>query len=121
MERDKRLEALKRLLDIAASKGYVTFDIIMGCADDYNLSLPDFDWLSNEATLRNVIIYDKEPSKGEIDEDEEIGDYAQVDYEAIYTEIVALCPSMKEFINKVRAIRPPQFRETARLKYLGKR
>ena len=120
MERDNRLEALKKLLEIAASKGYVTFDIIMGCADDYALSLPDFDWLSNEAASRNIIIYDEEPSKKEIDEDEEVGDYAQVDYEAIYVEIVRLCPSLEDFVDSVRNLRPPQFRETARLKYLVK-
>ncbi len=120
MERDNRLEALKKLLDIAASKGYVTFDIIMGCADDYDLSLPDFDWLSNEVTSRNIIIYDEEPTKRVIDEDEDVGDYAQVDYEAIYAEVVKLCPSLESFVDSVRNLRPPQFRETSRLKYLVK-
>ena len=118
MERNNRLKALNKLLEIAASKGYVTFDIIMSCADDYDLSLPDFDWLSNEATSRNVIIYDEEPATREIDEDEVVDDYAQVDYEAIYSEVVTLCPAMEDFVCQIRSIRPPQFKETSRLKYL---
>lgn len=120
MGKDHRQEALEKLLDIAAKKGYVTFDIIMGCADDYGLSLPDFDWLSNEAAVRNIIIYDEEPATREIDEDEEYDDYAQTDYEAIYTEIVSACPELEAFVDEVRGIKPPQFRESSRLKYLVK-
>ena len=120
MGRNNRQDALNKLLEIAALKGYVTFDIIMSCADDYDLSLPDFDWLSNEATSRNVIIYDEEPATREIDEDEVVDDYAQVDYEATYSEVVTLCPAMEDFVCQIRSIRPPQFKETSRLKYLVK-
>lgn len=120
MGKDQRQEALEKLLNIASQKGYVTFDIIMGCADDYGLSLPDFDWLSNEAAVRNVIIYDKEPTAHENEADEEFEDYAQIDYEALYAEIVSACPELEVFVNEVRTIKPPQFRETSRLKYLVK-
>ena len=39
MEKDNRQAALKQLLAIAASNGYVTFDDIMRCADDNSLSI----------------------------------------------------------------------------------
>ena len=120
MESDKRLDAHKKLIDIAAVKGYVTVDIIMDCSDEFELSIPDFDWITNEVASRNIIIYDNEPSTREIDEDEDVDDYAQIDYEAIYAEIVSACPTLEGFVDVVRSIRPPQFKETSQLKYLVK-
>lgn len=76
------------------------------------------DWLSNEAASRNVIIYDEEPATREIDEDEAVDDYAQVDYEAVYSEIKSLCPAMESFVERIRNIRPSQFKETSQLKHL---
>lgn len=119
MERDARQEALKDLLSLAGQQGYVTFDNIMDCGDAHSLSIADFDWLSNATTTRGILVYDTPPSAGrEIDEDEDVDDYAQVDYEAIYQEIVRLDPSQEQFVNEVRSIRPPQFREVSQLKYL---
>ena len=120
MERDNRQQALEKMLGIAAAKGYVTFDIIMSCADDYALSLPDLDWLSSVTATRGIIIYDTEPTIQETDEDEDVDDYAQIDYEAVYREIVSICPNLEAFVDEVRSIKPPQFRETSRLKYLVK-
>ena len=68
---------------------------------------------------KRILVYDTPPSVGqEIDEDEDVDDFAQVDYEAIYQEIVKLDPSQEQFVNEVRTIRPPQFREVSQLKYL---
>ncbi len=119
MERNNRQQALDQLLKIAGSKGYVTVDIIMSCADDYSLSITDLDWLSSEAVTRNIIVYDTEPVNQEIDEDEASDGYSQSDYEAIYTEIVRISPELTHFIEEVKAIRPPQPKETAQLKYLS--
>ena len=119
MEGDARQEALKDLLLLAGQQGYVTFDNIMDCGDAHSLSIADFDWLSNATTTRGILVYDTPPSVSqEKDEDEDVDDYAQVDYEAIYQEIVRLDPSQEEFVDEVRSIRPPQFREVSQLKYL---
>lgn len=119
MERDERQEALLALLTLADNQGYVTFDNIMDCGEAHSLSIVDFDWLSNAVATRGTLIYDTPPASGQlIDEDEEVDDYAQVDYEAIYHEIIELDPSQEQFINEVRSIRPPQFREVSQLKYL---
>lgn len=46
MGRDNRQEAYEYLIDLANKQGYVTFDEIMDCADDHDLPIQDFDWLS---------------------------------------------------------------------------
>lgn len=116
MERDNRQAALKQLLAIAASNGYVTFDDIMRCADDNSLSIGEFDWLSEAAGARNIIIYDETPKPVNSDEDD-YDDYAQIDYERTYVEAVEMCPELESLINDIRNIMPPQRGEVGRLKY----
>ena len=116
MERDHRQAALKQLLAIAASNGYVTFDDIMRCADDNSLSIGEFDWLSETAGARNIIIYAEAPKPVNSDEDD-YDDYAQIDYERTFTEAVEMCPELEPLINRIRIIMPPQRGEVGRLKY----
>lgn len=125
MERDPRQEALQHMLSLAASQGYITFDEIMQCSDEYELSLQDFDWLTNTISTRGILVYDTPPTQRQEvsedeDEDEDFGDYAQIDYEAIYNEIIQIDPGQKELVNEVRSIIPPQYREISQLKYLVK-
>lgn len=49
---DNRQAAFNELIQLADSQGYVTFDDIMDCADEYSLPIQDFDWLSNSITSR---------------------------------------------------------------------
>ena len=116
MERDNRLVALNQLLEIAASNGYVTFDDIMRCADDNSLSIGEFDWLSETAGTRNVIIYDEAP-KTVNNEEDDYDDYAQIDYERTFVEAVEMCPELEPVIDSIRNIMPPQRGEVGRLKY----
>lgn len=121
MEREPRQEALQQMLSLAASQGYITFDEIMQFSDEHELSLPDFDWLTNTITTRGILVYDTPPTqRQEADENEDFGDYAQIDYDAIYNEIVQIDPGQKEFVNEVRSIIPPQYKEVSQLKYLVK-
>ena len=121
MERDPRQEALQKMLSLAASQGYITFDEIMQYSDEYELSLQDFDWITNTITTRGILVYDTPPTqRQEVDEDEDFGDYAQIDYDAIYNEIIQIDPGQEELVNEVRSIIPPQYREVSQLKYLVK-
>jgi RNA polymerase primary sigma factor len=116
MERDKRQAALRQLLAIAASNGYVTFDDIMRCADDNSLSIGEFDWLAETASSRNVIIYDEAP-KPVSSADDDYDDYAQVDYEQTFSEAIEMAPGIELLIESIRRIKPPQRGEVSRLKY----
>lgn len=63
MERDPRQETLQKLLSLAASQGYITFDEIMQCSDEHELSLQDFDWLTNTISTRGILLYDTPPTQ----------------------------------------------------------
>ena len=116
METDCRQEAYENLIQLAESQGYVTFENIMDCADKYSLSIQAFDWLSNSITTRGVIIYSDAPSNNQ-QLDDEYDDYAQSDYDKVYSEIIQLNPSLEGFVINIKNILPPQRGEIKQLKY----
>lgn len=113
----KRQRALEQLLKTADIQGYVIFDDIMSAADEYNLSIPEVDWLSEAIATKGIIIYDEAPNSPS-SSDVEFEDYAQIDYEDIYKRVLQIDPSLESFIESIRHIKPPQFREIAQLQYL---
>lgn len=118
MGRNQRQEALTYLLNKAEKLGYVTFDDIMDCADDRNLPIQDFDWLSSSITSRGILVYDDAPAKRALNEDvNEYDDFAQSDYEDVYNRIIELDISLEPFVKEVRSIKPPQWRELSQLEY----
>ena len=116
MEANNRQAAYQSLISLADKQGYVTFDDIMRCADDYSLPIQDFDWLSNAITTRGVLVYSENPNTQSANDDE-YDDYAQSDYEAVYNKIIEICPSLEPFVTQVRNTLPPQYGEISRLKY----
>lgn len=121
MEREKRQVALAELLSQAESKGYILFDDIMLAAETFSLPLPDFDWLTEAITSRGVLIYDEAPdSSNDYDEDDEVSDFAQVDYDLIYNRVLELDPTLEPIISEISKIKPPQLHEVRQLKYLVK-
>ena len=119
MGRDVRQEALKKLLERADLQGYITFDNIMDCADAHSLPIQDFDWLTSTISTRGIIVYDEDPTKRTVLEQDDDGfdDYAQCDYEAVYSRIVEMDDSLRNFVSDVRNIVPPQRREFDTIKY----
>lgn len=117
MERDKTQEAYNYLIYLASRQGYVTFDEIMDCADKYPLSIQDFNWLCNAITSRGIIVYNEIPSSLVAADNDEYDDFAQSDYESVYTRIIELSPLLEPFVNDVRNIIPPQRQEINQLKY----
>ena len=115
MGRDLRQEALTYLLEKADKQGYVTFDDIMNCADANSLPIQDFDWLSSSITTRGILVYDEAPiTSNRISQDSEEDDYtdhAQSDYEYVYDKIIEMDDTLRDFVNEVRNIKPPQWKE----------
>lgn len=118
MDRDEAKKALSDILKIVEKQGYITFDDVVDCGDVYSLSIQDFDWLTSSITEMGILIYDETPAKNiESNPEEDFYDYAQGDYEYVYNRIVRLDGSLKNFVNKVRNIVPPQRGEVDKLKY----
>lgn len=118
---EQRKSAYEGLLELANKQGYVTFDDIMDAADRFSLPIQDFDWLSSSITTYGIIVYSEKPTSTKqalnYGDDDELDDFAQSDYEAIYSRIVELNPSLKPFVDYVRSVIPPQRKEIQKLKY----
>ena len=114
---DNRQIAYENLIALADRQGYVTFDNIMDCADEYSLPIQDFDWLSNSITTRGILVYSEAPSHSAPVEDSDYDDYAQCDYDVVYNRIIELSPSLESFVSHVRTVIPPQRGEIKQLKY----
>ena len=97
MDKDSKYKALKNLIEIADERGYLTFDLIMDCAERFSVPFGEFDWLTKTIAQRNIIIYEKDPKQvsdvdsnweqiNEIDtiESDDYDDYSRLDYEEIY-------------------------------------
>ncbi|MBB5182689.1 sigma-70 family RNA polymerase sigma factor [Catenisphaera adipataccumulans] len=115
MGSDYREQAYSYLIKLSEQKGYVLFDDIMSSADRWSLSIEDVDWLSNTIMMRGIIVYDTAPSN--IQDSDEYDDYAQTDYNETFKRVIEIDPSLKDFIYKIKNIKPPQMREMAQLKY----
>lgn len=89
----------------------------MDCADKHSLPIRDFNWLCNAITSRGIIVYNEIPSSLVAADNDEYDDFAQSDYEAVYTRIIELSPSLEPFVNGVINIIPPQRQEINQLKY----
>lgn len=121
MTEGSRQKAYAYLLDLAAKQEYITFDDIINVAEQWQLPLNEVDWLSNSISTRGVLVCDEAPEKtNRVEENDEVGDYSQCDYEAVFNRIVELEPSLSLLVDEVRKIKPPQYREMAGIIYQAK-
>ena len=110
--------ALANLIQLSSGKGFLVFDDIYDVADKWELSIRDVDYLSSSIATRGILIYDEAPvTKVSGSSEDDYDDYAQRDYEAVFNRVVELDPGLKNFINAVRTVVPPQAHEMDQLKY----
>lgn len=100
------------LIQLAESKGYLTFDDIMHASDTYLLTALDVDRLSEAIQLLGIIVYEETPIDGQVSRDtEDLSDYSRTDYDSIFAEIIHLSPQMSYFIDRVKELPAPQWGE----------
>ena len=110
--------ALANLIQLSSEKGFLIFDDIYDEADKWFLSIRDVDYLSSSIVTRGILVYDEAPvTDAAGSSEDEYDDYAQRDYEAVFNRVIELDSDLKDFINAVRAVVPPQAREMDKLKY----
>lgn len=101
MESDK--EVLNILESIYDENGYVTYDEILTIIEKYNISLFEIDRITSKLLLKGVIIIDEKESA-----DDKIEDWSHLDYNSIFNEAIRIEPELKEYIEQIRKIKPPQ-------------
>lgn len=119
MENKNGIEsALANLIQLSSEKGFLVFDDIYDEVDKWFLSIRDVDYLSSSIVTRGIIVYDEAPvTDAAGSSEDEYDDYAQRDYEAVFNRVIELDSDLKDLINAVRAIVPPQAHEMDQLKY----
>lgn len=120
MGREKRLDALDKMIELSNVQGFVLMDDILSCADTFSLPLSDFDWLSESVVMRGIIVYEERPATLDDEAIASVDDFSQVDYEEIYRKVLSMAPSLDSMISDIRRIKPPQYREISQLQYLVK-
>jgi len=85
------------------SRGFIQEDEALSLMDAHNLSLQEVERLTG-ILLGMGVLFDN------IDDEEEY-DKGQVDFETLFVNVVNVDPHLKEFIDYVREIQPPQRRE----------
>lgn len=120
MGNDNRTNAYQQLVALSEKQGYLLLDDLLNSSEQWSLPIQDVDWLSNIITTQGILIYDTAPDTSVIDIDDTYRDFAQIDYDEVYQRVIDNEPSLQNFINYIRNIKPPQAREMEQLKYLVK-
>lgn len=87
-------------------KGYVTEDSILDLVGEYDLPLSEVSRVCEHLLAKGVVIRDDA-----VDEDSIGTDYSQTDYSKTFDDVIAIDESLTNFIDYVRDIQPPQWRE----------
>ncbi len=88
-------------------KGYVTEDYVLDLVGKYDLPLSEVSRVCEQLVAKGVIIRDDS-----IDNEDFLGtDYSQTDYNQTFDEVAALDKSLTVFVDYIRGIQPPQWRE----------
>lgn len=89
-----------------SDKGFVTEDEILDLCTEYNLPFHRIGYVCDHVISKGVLISDVPPTQ--FGTDDEVEDHAQIDYESVYRKSIYICPEMKNVIEQIRAIYPPQ-------------
>lgn len=101
-----------RLIQLAETQGYLTFDDILDASDTFQLSVSEVDRVSEALQLRGIIVYEEKPT---FQSNDDLDDYSRVDYEAIFEEVISLDESMRDVIEEIKNCPPPQHGEANQL------
>ena len=108
---DKPIELVEQIYKIYKSRGFVREEEVLEFATDGRLSLFDINWLTEMLLGRGVVIIDETADKTHRNNDEDEYDASQIDYNELFDKVIASNPELKDFIEYVRKIQPPQLRE----------
>lgn len=88
-------------------KGYITENYVLDLVGEYDLPLSEISRVCEQLVAKGIVIRDDA-----VNDKDSIGtDYSQTDYSQTFDEVVAIDESLTVFIDYVRGIQPPQWRE----------
>lgn len=109
---------IDRLYSLYKENGFIREDEALAIMKTYNVSLVGVNRITDKLLSMGVIYQDKaaiDNIKAERNEDTYASnndiDRAQIDYEALYDDVIKVEPVLQPLVDYVRSIRPPQPRE----------
>lgn len=105
------------LTEIAKEKAFITIDDLMDVLDEFNVPITKTDHIAAIINGMGLRIFDHIPSEEELlalsqeTDDTKDPDYAQIDYESLFREILEMDPGLEGLISYIREVRPAQHGE----------
>ena len=113
---------VETLVVIHNTRGYITYDDLMDAADNFSLPLSQIDQLASQVNGLGYKIYDHKPSEKQAEEQGETTnklskypDYAQIEYDKVYQEILEIDPGLLPLVDYIKGVRPAQHGESSYL------
>ncbi len=107
--------AYQSLVQLAGKQGYITINDIKDYIDRFSLPVQNFDWLYHAVLQSRVLVFTGSLDKAPPVFTDEYDNFTSQDYNRVYRHIIALNPSLKHFVEDIKAIRPPQPHEIKHL------
>lgn len=94
--------------------GYVNEDLILDLVNKYDISLEHIDSICDIVLAKGIIIHEGHNDlalEDEVESEDEIFDRSRTNYDSMFEQIVNIDPTLKNFIDEIKKIRPPQQKE----------
>lgn len=115
----KRNQIFKEVVELSKGKGYILLDELVDTVLSIDSSMPfsEIEKLYGKLANAGIILKEQDPAITDFVEnsDQDIYDKSQLDYEEIYRRTQQIDPTLKEYLDELRIILPPQHREEAAL------
>ena len=109
-------KSIDKLLKISAAKGYITYDDILEVTDSFTLSMADMTKVSEYLLSCSCIVRENDNHYIDKETDEVfITDRSKLDYEQVFQNAITLDPGLASYVDAIRMIPPPQYREAENL------
>ena len=107
-------EVVRKLFARYQAKGFLTNDEIIEELVSSNISIVQTERICSALLAKGVLISDTLPAS---ESQSNLSDYdmAQIDYDVLYANIIEKEPCLKQLVNYIRRIQPPQAREVEKL------
>lgn len=118
-EMQPKQKAIEKLVKLSDLKGYISFDDILDTIELFGLPMEEVDRISGYLLTYGSIIREVNIQEIEYD-DEEINDRSKLNYDDIFSKVLEIDGSLEEYINELKAIPPPGYKEVESLIYQAK-
>ncbi|KJS45984.1 RNA polymerase sigma factor RpoD/SigA [Desulfosporosinus sp. BICA1-9] len=110
-------KSIDTLLKLSATKGYITYDDILEVTDSFMLSMAKMTKVSEHLISCGCIVRENDNHYIDQDSDDEliVTDRSKLDYEQIFQNACTFDPGLATYIDAIRMIPPPQYREADNL------